>query len=253
VRFNRSSALTILATLALSLQVGCAGQATGPTPGDPYEATNRLIHDWNKGLDQALLRPAGQVAAQLPPEIRVPVINFADNVALPGMALNGLLQGNIEGAVTNTLRFILNSTVGLLGLGDPATLIGLEEQDTDFGETLAVWGVPEGAYVELPVLGPSTERDALGRLVDFLIDPLERVGRPEMLEYGTAARVAELVIERGTFGNTVDSILYDSADSYIQTRLIYLQNRRFELGTTADDAYLDPYADPYIDPYEATE
>jgi len=239
--------------VALCLVAACAGQPPGSTPGDPYEATNRQIHEFNKSLDEAMLRVAGQGAAQVPEEIRVPIVNFSDNVSLPGMALNGFLQGDIEGAVTNTLRFLINSTVGLLGLGDPATLIGLDEQETDFGETLAVWGVPEGAYVELPLLGPSTERDVVGRLVDFLIDPLEHVGRPEMVEYGTAARVAERIIERGTFGDTFDSVLYDSADSYTQTRLIYLQNRRFELGMTDDDAYLDPYADPYIDPDEAAE
>lgn len=244
---------TLIWSLSLGLLSACAGQPPGATPGDPYEATNRQVHEFNKGLDEALLRPAGQVAGQLPAEIRVPIVNFSDNVALPGMVLNGLLQGDVEGAVTNTLRFLINSTWGILGIADPASDLGFAERDTDFGETLAVWGVPEGAYVELPVLGPSTERDAVGRVVDFIIDPLDSVGTPAMRDYGTAARVGELVIERGVFGETFDSVLYDSADSYAQTRLIYLQNRRFELGTTGDDAYLDPYADPYVDPYEATE
>lgn len=236
----------------------CAAGPGAVAPGgsgfnDPYEATNRAVHEFNKDVDRALLRPAGRVAAALPPVIREPVSNFADNVGLPGKVLNGLMQGDVGGALTNTMRFVLNSTVGLFGLLDPAGEVGIEEQDTDFGETLAVWGVPEGAYLELPLLGPSTERDAVGRIVDFVIDPLDRVGSPEMTDWGTTARAADLVIERGSFGDTIDSVLYDSADSYAQTRLLYLQNRRFELGEDAGAA-VDPYAaDAYIDPYEALQ
>lgn len=244
---------SVMPLLALCCISACAAPGLGANPGDPYEATNRQIHEFNKDLDQALLRPAGQAAAGLPLEIREPIINFSDNVALPGMVLNGLLQGDIDGALTNAFRFAINSTWGILGLADPAAELGLAEQETDFGETLAVWGVPEGAYLELPALGPSTERDAVGRLVDFLIDPLDHFGSRQMLAYATVATAAERVIERGTFGGMLDSILYDSADSYAQTRLIYLQNRRFELGAAAGDADLDLYTNPYIDPYEATE
>jgi len=236
--------IVIAATAAISV----AACTRGPNPDDPFEATNRQIHEFNKGLDSGVLRQAGGFAASVPDEIRLPVTNFADNVALPGMVLNGLLQGDIGGAATNTLRFVINSTWGLLGIADPAGEIGLPAQDTDFGETLAVWGVPAGAYLELPGLGPSTQRDAVGRLVDLIIDPLDRVGHRAMIEYGTAARIAELMIDRGAFGDTLDSILYDSADSYAQTRLIYLQNRQFDLGQTADDAYIDPYSDIDADP-----
>jgi phospholipid-binding lipoprotein MlaA len=233
------------------LLAGCTAAPPGAEFNDPYEPVNRQIHDFNKQVDQALLRPAGQVAAQLPLEIRTPVSNFAGNVGLPGMVLNGLLQGDVGGAATNTMRFLINSTVGVFGLLDPAGAIGLAEEDTDFGETLAVWGVTEGAYLELPFLGPSTERDAAGRVVDLLINPLDRLGYPEVTQYATPARVAEQVIDRGTFGDTLDSILYDSADSYAQARLIFLQNRRFGLGEAAQSDYLDPYAaDAYINPYE---
>jgi len=93
----------------------------------------------------------------------------------------------------------------------------------------------------------------VGELVDFVIDPLDRLGQQAMTDYGTLARVADIAIKRGTFGDTLDSILYESADSYAQTRLIYLQNRQFDLGQAADDAYVDPYGDTYIDPYEAQQ
>ena len=231
----------LLAVIALS---ACAVQQPGAEFNDPYEETNRSVHEFNKGIDRAFLRPAGQISAALPVEITDPVANFADNVGLPGMVANGLLQGDIGGSATNTFRFLINTTVGIGGLFDPAGAIGLAEETTDFGETLSVWGVPEGAYVELPVFGPSTQRDMVGIVVDMVFDPLDQVGTSPQVDYGTGARVAGLAISRGTFMNTFDSVLYESADSYAQARLAYLQNRRFELGeepTVGDE--IDPFSD----------
>ena len=229
----------LIAFIALS---ACAAQQPGAEFNDPFEETNRSIHEFNKGLDRTLLRPAGQVAAALPVEITGPVENFADNVGLPGMIANGVLQGDIGGSATNTFRFMINTTVGIGGLLDPAGAIGLAEESTDFGETLSVWGVPEGAYVELPVFGPSTQRDAVGIIVDMIFDPLDDVGTSPQIDYGTGARVAGIAITRGTFMDTFDSILYESADSYAQARLAYLQNRRFELGE-------EPPVGEEIDPF----
>lgn len=232
------------ALLAIVGLTACAAPQPGAEVNDPFEAQNRAIHSFNKGLDRMALRPAGQVAAALPTEITTPISNFADNVGLPGMVANGILQGDIGGFATNTFRFVINTTVGIGGLFDPAGAIGLEEESTDFGETLAVWGVPEGAYIELPVLGPSTERDTIGTLVDLVFDPLDHVGTVAQLDYGTGARVADLAITRGTFLTTIDGVLYESADSYAQARLAYLQNRRFELGEEAPAATeIDPFSD----------
>ena len=128
-----------------------------------------------------------------------PIVNFSDNVSLPGMVVNNVLQGDIGGTVTNTMRFLLNSTVGVLGLFDPAGAIGITEVKTDFGETLAVWGVGEGPYIELPLLGPSTARDAVGQVVDFALDPLSQVGLQQQIDYGTYARIGEKIIDRGQF------------------------------------------------------
>jgi len=235
---------TTCAFIAIAGLVAC----TAPTPGaefnDPFEETNRVVHNFNKGLDRVALRPAGQIAAATPVEITEPISNFADNVGLPGMVVNGLLQGDIGGMGTNTMRFLINTTVGVGGLFDPAGAIGLTEDTTDFGETLAVWGVSEGAYMELPVFGPSTERDAVGTIVDLLMDPLQSVGTAPQIAAGTGSRVADIAITRGNFMDTFDSVLYESADSYAQARLAYLQSRRFALGeqppaTTA----IDPFSD----------
>jgi phospholipid-binding lipoprotein MlaA len=239
----RASPNWVLIAGVLAGLAGCAAPPPGAEINDPYEQVNRQVHDFNIGVDRNFLRPAGQVAAAAPVFVTGPVVNFSNNVSLPGTVVNNVLQGDIGGTVTNTVRFLLNSTVGVLGLFDPAGAIGITEVKTDFGETLAVWGVGEGPYVELPLLGPSTARDALGQVVDFALDPLSQVGLQQQIDYGTYARIGEKIIDRGQFGDTLDSILYDSADSYAQARLIYLQNRRFELGEAATDAYIDPYAE----------
>lgn len=229
---------------ALAVVSACSAPIPGAVHNDPFEDTNRAVHAFNKQLDRAVLRPAGQVAATVPMELSTPVVNFAENVGLPGMVANGILQGDIGGSATNTMRFLINTTVGIGGLFDPAGAIGLTEETTDFGETLSVWGVPEGAYVELPVFGPSTERDAAGLIIDMIIDPLQSVGTQPQLDYSTGARLAGLAVDRGTFMETFDSVLYESADSYAQARLAYLQNRRFQLGETPPAASeIDPFSD----------
>jgi len=168
--------------------------------------------------------------------------------------VNNLLQGNVEGALTNTTRFLLNSTIGFAGLVDVGEIAGLNEVDTDFGETLHVWGVGEGYYMENPFRGPSTQRDTAGRIVDLFLNPLPEALSGSQNDVRIGAQAVDVVGDRARFGQTVDSVLYDSADSYAQSRLIYLQSRRFALGRAEDADYDDPYAlgttDPYNDPYE---
>ena len=252
-----------LAVLAL-LAVAACSKPVASGINDPYEAENRARHEFNRNLDRALLRPAGKGYVQVVPRpVQQGVSNFAGNLGEPSHFVNHILQGNVEGAVMNTIRFAVNTTVGLGGLFDMAGVLGIPEFDTDFGETLYTWGVGEGAYVELPVLGPSTQRDTFGRVVDLFTNPLTNsLPKPERY-YARGTSVASRLGDRGRYSETVDSILYESADSYAQSRLIYLQNRRFQLGGDSADAYDDPYAtgsdpnyedpydDPYADPYAA--
>ena len=224
---------------------GCAA----PDPGganDPFEGANRRVHAFNKGLDRNLIRP---VAAPLKGDGEADgamtlLGNIGGNLSLPGKVVNGLLQGRPGNAARNAGRFVVNTTLGLGGIHDPAGReFGLAEADTDFGETLHVWGVPEGAYLELPLIGPSTGRDAAGRVVDFIIDPLDHMVGEREAKAAMAIRLGSKAGDRARFGDTVDSILHESADSYAQTRLLYLQHRRYELGIEGE-AY-DPYEDPY--------
>lgn len=233
--------------LALGLLAGCNTPPEGHDPNipfDPFEERNRSNHEINRTLDRAFVRPAGNGYVEvIPRPVRKGVSNFSSNLALPGIVVNNLLQGRIGKAGQNTLRFALNTTLGFGGVLDPSTELKLHEAGTDFGETLHVWGVPEGAYVELPALGPSTERDAVGKVVDLFTNPLSyRLPAPEKY-YGTGAAITSSLGDRGEYSDTIDSLLYESADSYTQARLFYLQNRRFDLGQEVPEtAEIDPFA-----------
>lgn len=245
-----------MAGLALAFLAACAAPVERGI-NDPYEAENRARHEFNRKLDRAFVRPVANGYVQTTPDpLETSLSNLADNLNEPRNFVNHILQGNAEGAIMNTLRFAVNTTVGLGGAIDMASALGMPEFDTDFGATLYTWGVGEGAYVELPVLGPSTQRDVAGRVADIFLNPLTAgLPKPEK-NYARVVGIADRLGKRGRFSDSVDSVLYDSADSYAQSRLIYLQNRRFELGG-ADAAYDDPYADsadaiyedPYDDPY----
>jgi phospholipid-binding lipoprotein MlaA len=222
--------------------------STPPATGilDPYEAQNRKVHDFNVALDRALFVGGedGASGGGLPEPVGIGLSNLADNAGLPGVVVNDVLQLDLEDAVHNTLRFVINTTVGIGGLFDPAGHAGVEARESDFGETLHVWGVAEGNFLMLPVLGPTTERDAAGRVVDIFIDPVGHIlPRRERLAL-SVVRIGAKAAERSRFSGTISSVLHESADSYSQVRLAYLQNRRFELGQDGDNEdFIDPYSD----------
>lgn len=230
---------------ALIMLSACSVAPAGVSVHDPYEAQNRSIHMLNKNLTGGLSSDDSS-GPRIPQGIARPVIDFADNLAMPGVILNNALQGDAMSAGSNTLRFLFNSVVGVFGIFDPADAIGLVEIDADFGQTLAVWGAPEGAYLELPLLGPSTERDLAGDIIDVVIDPLGAFLTGDQQIAATVGTVAGRVAKIDQLGDTIGGVLNESADSYAQARLIYLQNRRFELGIEATEV-ADPYADLYGD------
>lgn len=210
---------------------------------DPFEAENRRMHEFNRGFDRSLLRPVSKgYAAAVPDDIETVIIRFSENLSLPADVVNNMLQLNMRAAIQDTARFVVNTTVGLGGFFDPASEMGMvAPSNTDFGETLHIWGAREGAFIELPLLGPSTSRDSVGLFVDLFTNPLSYViESPESLA-GTGAGVASGLSRRSKFSDTIDQILYESADSYALSRSIYLQNRRFELGGTGGATYTDPY------------
>ncbi|MGB3147859.1 MAG: VacJ family lipoprotein [Paracoccaceae bacterium] len=223
----------------------CSVAEPGAEYHDPYETTNRRVHQFNLAVDETLFgsRKKRGVVPTIPKPIGTGFINVTSNLGMPSNILNSLLQLKIGPAMQNTFRFALNSTIGIGGVFDPATAMGVPEDSADFGETLHVWGVAEGAYLEAPLLGPTTERDLVGTIVDIAIDPLNALVSPSEANYITAARLVAKASNRQQFADTFESILYDSADSYAQARLTYLQNRHYSLGIEED--LFDPYEDPY--------
>ncbi len=138
-----------LAALAACVLAACAGTTAPDEINDPFERTNRSIHAFNRGLDRAVVGPASKGFGAVVPEPAKRVIgNFANTLDLPGDILNNVMQLNIEDAATNTLRLATNVTMGVGGIFDAATAIGLPSAPTDFGETLHVWGVGEGAWAK---------------------------------------------------------------------------------------------------------
>ena len=212
---------------------------------DPLESTNRAIHEFNVTVDQLVVGPVANVyGSVVPEEIRTVVENAARNLGEPNAFVNHVLQGDGDAAGTTLLRFVLNSTAGIAGIADPAADMGLFEKPTDFGETLGVWGVPEGAYIELPILGPSTVRDSVGIAVDLAIDPMNYVITREQAYYLLALKGVNLIGKRNTYDDLISLLLYESADSYAAQRLSYMQNKRYVVsgGETEIDDLEDPYA-----------
>ncbi|WP_316247387.1 VacJ family lipoprotein [Roseobacter fucihabitans] len=254
--FQKSKAKTrsaVFLAAALSLSACATSQDVASRSdgiNDPYEPQNRKVHAFNKGFDKNVFRPVSQGYGVVPVEMRNTINNFSENLDMPGVAVNSLLQGDLRGTGLATLRFVLNTTIGLGGFFDAADELNIPAHDTNFGETLAVWGVGEGAYIELPFLGPSTQRATAGLVVDFFTNPLtyNTIDGDARIIPPTSKGFAALN-DRERFSDSFDSVLYGSADSYSQSRLIYLQNRRFELGQDAGED-IDPFAaDPYEDPY----
>lgn len=237
----------ILVVLMALLVAACSAQngtgESGDAIYDPYEETNRNIHAFNRGLDRAVVRPVGVgITTILPDEVEDSIGNFATNLGQPKVMVNSLLQGDLRGLGISTVRFLTNSTLGLFGLFDVASELNVPQHDADFGQTLYVWGVKEGAYIEIPVLGPSTQRALTGKVVDLILDPLGYYADSPEKYYETVSSVTSSLSDRGRYAETIDSVLYESADSYAQARLIYLQNRRFELGDEGSGDEIDPFA-----------
>jgi phospholipid-binding lipoprotein MlaA len=241
--FRTGTLLTLLSFMA-----ACA---SGPVPADhindPFEEANRQIHEFNKTVDSIVLAPAAEAFGDVVPEgVRDAVDNGANNLALPGQVVNHVLQGRIPDALQTTVRFALNSTLGIAGLFDPASELGLFEVPTDFGETLAVYGFAEGPYMELPLIGGSTVRGTIGMAVDFSIDPLRQyIPSPER-EYLFFLKGLDIVGDRLTYSDLVDLLLYESSDSYASQRIAYLQNMRHNIEA---ELIIEDLEDPFAFDY----
>lgn len=235
------SAKGALGVLALAALAGCAVEAEpGALIADPYENVNRAVHSFNVAADTVVLRPAALAYDTVTPALFQHMIsNFVDHLRLPVVFFNNILQGDVDEALATLGRFGVNTIVGAAGLLDPATEFGLPYDPTDFGLTLASYDANEGPFIMLPLLGPSTGRDAVGRLVDFGLDPLTyiAVGEGAGQTLATAGRFATPpVVARAENFEIVDQVLYESEDSYVTLRAAYVQSRRARAARGAVDA-----------------
>jgi phospholipid-binding lipoprotein MlaA len=226
--------LPILLLLAAATLGGCAttGDRAVLDPRDPMEGFNRSVWNFNQGLDKAAIKPATQVyRAVTPPPARRGLSRILANLYEPFNAINSLLQGRADRAFNSLGRFVVNTTIGVGGLADHATELGLPPTDEDFGQTLAVWGV-NSSYLVLPVLGPSTIRDGIGSGVSFAVNPvgiaLDQAGASTALEY-TATGVQVLQARSEVIDSGVDAFLETSADPYATAREAYFQRREAEI------------------------
>jgi phospholipid-binding lipoprotein MlaA len=218
--------LAFLAAAGLLL-AGCATPNAGsPGNNDPYESSNRRIFELNLKIDGMALKPTAQRYSTYVPEgVRDSIRNMLENLNRPVVFANDLLQGEARRAGRTAGRFLLNSTVGLGGMFDVAGKAGLESQDEDFGQTLAVWGVSEGPYLMLPLLGPSNPRDAFGKGADIALDPTSYIRLRQHKWWLLGRQYATIVDTRSRNLELLDDIERDSLDFYAATRSLYRQHR----------------------------
>ena len=224
--------------------VGCA---TGPNvnPKDPLEPMNRSVTKFNDVLDDNLLKPVATGYRDYTPQfVQTGVGNFFRNISDMFSTVNNGLQLKGRDTAESLMRVVVNSTFGIYGIFDVATPIGLQRHPEDFGQTLGYWGVPDGPYLVLPVLGPSTVRDASTLPIEWSLDP---VGQHDMAAERNTALVARVVDKRASLLKTTGLLSEAAIDKYSFTRDGYLQFRRnqvFDGNPPDDDQLEDPSAVP---------
>jgi phospholipid-binding lipoprotein MlaA len=223
----------VAAALLLLPLCGCASAAdTSAATGnnDPYESTNRQIFELNQNFDHRVARPVAVFYSRaMPRPARDGIHNVLVNIGLPVVLANDILQGDATRAKDTLGRLVVNSTVGIAGLVDVAGRTGIPEHASDFGETLAHYGVEEGPYLVLPMLGPSDVRDAIGYGVDVALDPATWVGFRSAVLFKTALRGTGVIDARVQNIGVVDELESGSVDLYATERSAFRQNREAKI------------------------
>ena len=225
-------------TIAVFL-VGCASgnreQSDSPyddhAVNDPFERFNRVTFEFNNQLDRAFFKPLASAYLKIPEEGRDSISNLIGHYQSPVSLANSVLQGQKKRSGDILGRFLVNSTIGIGGLFDPASYLGLPKIDEDFGQTLATWGVESGPYLVAPVFGPSNPRDLLGRGVDIFFDPLTYIFEGQNFRtQGTVIRGAVTGIDqRAQVMEVLDDIQANSLDFYATIRSLSRQRRENEI------------------------
>ncbi|MDX8384046.1 MAG: VacJ family lipoprotein [Ghiorsea sp.] len=243
---------TILLLILLALQAGCA---TVDNDFDPLEPANRTVESFNTGLDEIALRPVSLgYTAVVPDGVRGSVTNFFENLTMVNTIVNDVLQGKVVVGIKDTTRFVVNSTVGIVGLFDVAKHMGFEKHSEDFGQTLAVWGVGQGAYVVYPVLGPNSMRNTPGTVMDFFLDGATYLSVVLSPEATIAATALKYINQRANVEELVKMRDEMAMDAYVFTREAWRQSREYHVydgfppapvSDGEDDAFADEFEDEF--------
>jgi len=243
--------MIILAFLAL-LQTGCA---TVENDFDPLEPMNRKVDTFNTVVDEATMRPLAKgYTAVVPKGGRDVVTNFFSNLQEPNTILNNVLQGKVHHALSDTLRFVVNSTVGIVGLFDVASHMGLEKHQEDFGQTLAVWGVGQGAYIVYPLLGPNSVRNTPGTVMAYYLDGASYFYLVMNPPIAIAATALKYINDRANIENFVKMRDEMALDAYVFVREGWRQSREYRIydghppapqSSEEDDEFEDEFADEF--------
>ncbi len=213
---------------------------------DPFESFNRGMFAIHDGLDQILFRPVSELYATVVPELmRDSVHNALNNLNSPIIFINSVLQLNGERAAGAVARFLINSTVGFLGLFDVAGEMGIKHHDEDFGQTLAAAGVGGGPYLFLPIIGPSNFRDLTGMVADFFMDPFNHILRNNDREYLIYVRWGVSYLDQRTAVRNLTDNINKGLDPYAKYRSLYAQHRDFRIRNEVADTSKSPR--PYKD------
>ncbi len=220
---------------ALVIALAASGCASTPSPdsvdqNDPYELFNRQMFSMNMSLDNNVALPVAKFYVHAVPEpAREGVHNFLANLGDPQTFANDILQGEVTKAGTTLGRFTINTTLGIGGLVDAATKFGIEGHTTDFGETLGIYGLDEGPYLVLPVLGPSNPRDAFGDLVDIGLDPTTYITFRSSVYWMLGRGTLDVIDIRARNIDTIEELERSSVDLYATERSLYRQHRNAEI------------------------
>ena len=200
---------------------------------DPLEGLNRAIHDFNDVVDLIILDPLAETYDYILPEFaQTGVFNFLENIGAPVVFVNSLLQGDPQNVFVTFWRFVFNTTLGVGGVFDIATELGVpERQAEDFGQTLGVWGVGPGPYLVMPIFGPSSLRDAPGKIIDTIINPFTYGLKPAET---VAINVTDAIDTRARLDRFIDQVNSSSLDSYATFRSLYFQRRQALVNNFAD-------------------
>jgi phospholipid-binding lipoprotein MlaA len=228
---------SLMVLVAGLMVAGCASLPSGkPDPRDPWERFNRASFKVNDALDRAVLRPTARAYVKVMPRVvRTGISNVFENLETVTTLVNDALQGKMGAVGQDSARLLLNTTLGLGGLFDPATAAGIEKNDEDFGQTLGTWGVRSGPYVMLPLLGPSTVRDTAGRVPDRFTDPTHYLEDDSTRFAITAVEVVDL--RAGLL--EYDDDLAQSFDRYAFVRNVWMQRREYQVkdGNVEDPSF----------------